>query len=61
MQLLELGPCELGVHSHGIYVVDDEERRVIAGLFDTVTSAVAWIDDRRTLNESAPAHGGVDD
>jgi hypothetical protein len=45
VQLLELDPDELGVASHGIYVVDDDEVRVIAGPFDTEALALEWIDD----------------
>ena len=45
MQLLELDPDELGVASHGIYVVDDDEVRVLAGPFETEALALEWIDD----------------
>jgi hypothetical protein len=47
MQLLELRSNELGVNTRGIYVVDDDEARVIAGPFDTDSLAAAWIDDWR--------------
>ena len=44
VQLLELDSDELDVASHGIYVVDDDDVRVLAGPFDTEALAVEWID-----------------
>jgi hypothetical protein len=46
MQLLELDRDELGVANRGIYVVDDDEVRVLAGPFETEELALEWIDDR---------------
>ena len=61
MQLLELSPTELGVHCQGIYVVDDDGIGVIAGPFDSVALAVAWIDGRRSLRETTTSYGRADD
>jgi hypothetical protein len=63
MELLELVPRQLGVDSAGVYVVDDDGARTIAGPFGTEDDALAWIrqtQESRRLNSSpagaAPAH-----
>ena len=44
MELLELQPPEYGVHTSGIYVIDDDGRRVCAGPFQTETDAIVSIE-----------------
>jgi hypothetical protein len=57
VQLLELDPDELGVARHGIYVVDDDDVRVIAGPFDTEAMALEWIDDELSVDGARPRRG----
>ena len=44
MELLYLSPPWLGVRLGGIYVLDDDADRVIAGPFVTTRDAVRWIE-----------------
>jgi hypothetical protein len=43
MEILELTPCELGVDSAGVYVVDDDGQHVLAGPFASEIAALIWI------------------
>jgi hypothetical protein len=56
MELLQLDPPEYGVHTTGIYIIDDEGIRVCAGPFATETAAIASIEARQeTLNRGRRA------
>ena len=44
MELLHLSPPHLGVRLPGIYVLDDEGDRVLAGPFAAAREAVTWIE-----------------
>jgi transposase len=48
VQLLDLVPSELGVRAAGVYVVDDDERHVLAGPFAHAADALAWIEATTT-------------
>jgi hypothetical protein len=51
MELLDLQPPDYGVHSTGIYIIDDDGLRVFAGPFASEASAIAWIIQRQeTMN-----------
>jgi hypothetical protein len=43
MELLDLQPPDYGVHSTGIYIIDDDGVRVCAGPFESEVAAIAWI------------------
>jgi hypothetical protein len=47
MELLQLEPPEYGVHTTGIYVIDDDGIHVFAGPFDSESAAIGWIDQRQ--------------
>ncbi len=44
MELLYLSPPRSGVRLSGIYVLDDEGERVLAGPFMSLREAVRWIE-----------------
>ncbi len=47
MELLELQPPHYGVRASGIYIIDDEGTRVIAGPFQSEVTAIDWIELRQ--------------
>lgn len=47
MELLELTPPEYGISSAGIYVIDDDGLRPVAGPFSSDTAAIAWVVQRQ--------------
>ena len=48
---LDLQPPDYGVHSTGIYIIDDDGLRVFAGPFASEATAIAWIIQRQeTMN-----------
>jgi hypothetical protein len=47
MELLDLQPPDYGVHSKGIYIIDDDGVRIFAGPFDSETAAITWIIQRQ--------------
>ena len=49
MELLELEPPDYGVHTTGIYVIDDDGIGVRAGPFESETAAIRWIDQRQEI------------
>jgi hypothetical protein len=57
MELLDLQPPDYGVHSTGIYIIDDDGVRVFAGPFESEASAIAWIIQRQeTMNLRRSEH-----
>ena len=57
MELLDLPPPDYGVHSTGIYIIDDDGVRVFAGPFESEASAIAWIIQRQeTMNLRRSEH-----
>jgi hypothetical protein len=44
MELLELTPPDFDVERGGIYVLDDDGDRVLAGPFSDEDAALAWIE-----------------
>ena len=51
MELLDLQAPDYGVHSTGIYIIDDDGVRVCAGPFESEAAAIVWIIRRRGSNE----------
>lgn len=47
MELLQLEPPNYGVHSSGIYIIDDDGATVLAGPFKSEHAAVEWINQRQ--------------
>jgi hypothetical protein len=47
MELLDLQPPDYGVHSTGIYIIDDDGLSVFAGPFESEAKAIAWIIQRQ--------------
>ena len=61
MELLQLEPPDYGVHTMGIYVIDDDGIGICAGPFDSETAAIGWIDQRHEMlipssQSGAPIH-----
>ena len=57
MELLLLEPPDYGVHTIGIYVIDDDGICVFAGPFESEAAALRWIEERQeTLIRDRPAH-----
>jgi hypothetical protein len=57
MELLDLEPPDYGVHTTGIYIIDDDGISVLAGPFESETVAIGWIDRRQEiLIRTRPAH-----
>jgi hypothetical protein len=56
MELLQLDPTEYGVHSTGIYIIDDDGIKVCAGPFDTETAAIASIEAHRETMQCIHLH-----
>jgi hypothetical protein len=46
MEMLQLEPPSHGVHSSGIYIIDDDGTGVLAGPFQSEHAAVEWINQR---------------
>lgn len=59
MELLYLLPPQRGVRLSGIYVLDDDGHRAVAGPFTTEGDAVRWIEmtvpSRRALTRQSEA------
>lgn len=47
MELLNLAPPEFGVAAAGLYVIDDDGLRPLAGPFTSESAANAWIVQRQ--------------
>jgi hypothetical protein len=61
MELLLLEPPDYGVHTIGIYVIDDDGIGVFAGPFESEAAALRWIEERQeTLIRNRPAHVSAD-
>ena len=57
MELLDLQPPDYGVHSKGIYIIDDDGLSVFAGPFESEAEAIAWIIQRQeTLTRHRSRH-----
>jgi hypothetical protein len=55
--LLDLQPPDYGVHSKGIYIIDDDGLSVFAGPFESEGEAIAWIIQRqKTLTRHRSQH-----
>jgi hypothetical protein len=60
MEILQLEPPDYGVHTTGIYVIDDDGIGVRAGPFESETAALRWIDHRQeTLNRNRLTHASA--
>jgi hypothetical protein len=49
MELLQIEPPSYGVHSSGIYIIDDDGTGVLAGPFQSENAAVEWINQRQEI------------
>ena len=49
MELLQLEPPNYGVHSSGIYIIDDDGIGVLAGPFQSERTAMEWINERQEI------------
>jgi hypothetical protein len=47
MELLDLAPPAFGVATAGLYIIDDDGIRPLAGPFTSETAAIAWIVQRQ--------------
>ncbi len=47
MELLDLAPPEFGVSAAGLYIIDDDGLRPLAGPFTSESAAIAWIVQRQ--------------
>lgn len=54
MELLELAPFDYSVRAAGIYIIDDDGIRVLAGPFTSDTAAIAWIVQRHDMLNGGP-------
>lgn len=56
MELLDLDPAEFGVADAGLYIIDDDGLRPLAGPFTSESAAITWIVQRQEmLNRTAVA------
>lgn len=47
MELLDLAPPGFGVTAAGVYIIDDDGLRPLAGPFTSEAAAIAWIVQRQ--------------
>lgn len=59
MELLDLVPPDFGVSAAGLYIIDDDGLRPLAGPFTSETAAIAWIVQRQDSTCRAVIGSGV--
>jgi hypothetical protein len=59
MELLDLVPPDLGVTAAGLYIIDDDGLRPLAGPFASESAAIAWIVQRQDNVIRPAANPGV--
>lgn len=59
MELLDLLPPAFGVVTAGLYIIDDDGLRPLAGPFTSESAAIAWIVQRQDRLSRAVIGSGV--